>query len=100
MNDKCCLKCKFKSKPEVCPSLVETQYGTLIFHENWNQEFRSCDLFSPLPDKPGKIEPLVDELVCDLIHKSNGDAYQAAIDFLFRDKLNELISAHNGRDGK
>ena len=82
MNDKCCQTCK---KYKTAGSFfAECPIREAI---PWNVAENYCSEYSPLPDKPGKIEPLQIDW-CGRIT----DQIEA--------KINELIAAHNGGDGK
>lgn len=88
MNDKCCINCELLNHRD-CPRWWKADTDFTIIQTNWKIRKNSCDEFSPLPDKPGKIEPIFaaslplgDKEILELVGK-----------------INELIAAHNGRDG-
>lgn len=85
MNDKCCKNCIKSGTPEC------VLYNVLYESYKWAWDQDSCSRYSPLPDKPGKIEPL-SMLV------SEGKMVEAVTTIGI--KVNELIAAHNGRDGR
>lgn len=76
MNDKCCLKCD--KHPETGNRFSECPVKTA---DPWSIYTDYCSRYSPLPDKPGKIEPLVFHSHSDMV-----------------DKINELIAVVNRRD--
>lgn len=85
MNDKCCKNCIKSGTPEC------VLYNVLYESYKWAWDQDSCSRYSPLPDKPGRIEPItiVDTLQPD--------------EYLLREivaVVNQLVAAHNGRDGK
>ena len=95
MNDKCCDNC-VKDETEDCPVIR-------VNPAVWKGTTHCCSEYSPLPDKPGKIEPLDYAIMRDVIVRSRdgkNPVCRSNIDIMFLEKLNELIAAHNGRDGK
>jgi hypothetical protein len=72
MNDKCCNTCIIE-KGESCPVWrVRTM---------WNEDKDFCSRYSPLPNKPGRIEPL------------KGNDYLN--DRIVGNKINEIIAVVN-----
>jgi hypothetical protein len=88
MNDKCCMTCAGRDGYQPCPF----DYCDGRAKPNgWNDHGNYCNEFTPLPDKPGKIEPLSVNLL---------SATQYDINLTVKAAINQLIAAHNGRDGK
>jgi hypothetical protein len=71
MNDKCCDNCN--NSGMTCPGIIS--------RELWDNSKDYCSRYSPLPNKPGRIEPL------------KGNDYLN--DRIVGNKINEIIAVVN-----